>query len=142
MNSPEIIPGALLKNTFVFLIFQISSNILILEYSFFLSFSNFYDCKIQNSSIQSQISTILVSKFLSNYPLSNHVIPLSMVHIPENSKNTLVLYSTYNFPIRTEPDNSFTTILINSKLHRTKPYAPSYKYTQRVTLSLPTPSAP
>jgi hypothetical protein len=65
-----------------------------------------------------------------------------MVHIPENSKNTLVPYSAYNFSIRTESDNSSTTILINSKLYRTKPYAPSYKYIQRVTLSLPTPSAP
>jgi hypothetical protein len=33
MNSPEIIPGTLLKNTFVFFIFQISPNIQILEYS-------------------------------------------------------------------------------------------------------------
>jgi hypothetical protein len=65
-----------------------------------------------------------------------------MVHIPKNSKNTLVPYSTYNFPNRTESDNSFTTILINSKLYHTKPYVPSYKYTQRVTLSLPTPLVP
>jgi hypothetical protein len=42
------------------------------------------------------------------------------------------------FPIQT---NSFTTILINSKLYRNKPYAPRYKYNQRVTLSLPTPTA-
>jgi hypothetical protein len=53
-----------------------------------------------------------------------------MVQIPEISKNTLVPYSTYNFPIRTESDISFTTILINSKLYHTKSYIPSYKYTQ------------
>jgi hypothetical protein len=33
MNNPEIIPRTTLKNTFVFLIFQISLNIQILEYS-------------------------------------------------------------------------------------------------------------
>ena len=67
---------------------------------------------------------------------------LSMVHIPENSKNTLVPYSAYKFPVRTKSDNSFATILINSKLYHTKPYVHSYKYTQRVTLSLPTPLVP
>jgi hypothetical protein len=58
-----------------------------------------------------------------------------MVHILENSKNTRVSYSAYNFPIWTMSDNSFTTIPINSKLYRTKPYVPSYKCTQ-----LPSPS--
>jgi hypothetical protein len=53
---------------------------------------------------------------------------LSMVHIPENSKNTLVPYSAYKFPVRTKSDNSFATILINSKLYHTKPHVPNYKY--------------
>jgi hypothetical protein len=44
-----------------------------MEYS--VSFSNSYDYKIQNSSVQTQISTVLVSKFLSNYPLPDYVIP-------------------------------------------------------------------
>jgi hypothetical protein len=60
------------------LIFQISRNIQILEYSrnipFPFSFYS-YDYKIQNSSIQTQIPIIIVSKFLSNYSLSNHGIP-------------------------------------------------------------------
>jgi hypothetical protein len=58
-----------------------------------------------------------------------------MVHIPENSKNTLVRYSPYNIRVRSESDNSFATILTNSELYRTKPHAPSYKFTQ-----LPSPS--
>jgi hypothetical protein len=65
-----------------------------------------------------------------------------MVHILEYSKNTRVPYSAYDFPVQTESDNSFTTILINSKLYRTKPYTSNYKYTKRVTLSHPTTSAP
>jgi hypothetical protein len=60
---------------------------------------------------------------------------LSMVHITENSKNILVPYSAYNFPIRTESDDSFATILTNSELYHTKPHVPRYKYTQ-----LPSPS--
>jgi hypothetical protein len=115
------------------LIFQISLNIQILEYSRNISFPfSFYsyDYKIQNSSIQTQNPIILVSKFLSNYSLSNHV------HIPENSKNTLVPYSTYNFPVQTKLDDSFATILTNSELYRTKPHVPSYKYTH---LSSPSP---
>jgi hypothetical protein len=73
MNSPEIVFGAPLKNTYVFLIFQICPNIQILEY--FFSFSNSYYYKIQNCPIQTQISTVLISKVLSDYPLSNDVIP-------------------------------------------------------------------
>jgi hypothetical protein len=52
-----------------------------------------------------------------------------MVHILENSKNTLVPYSAYNFLVRTESNDSFATILTNSELYRTKPQVPSYKYT-------------
>jgi hypothetical protein len=52
-----------------------------------------------------------------------------MVHIPENSKNTLVPYSTNNFPVQTESNDSFVTILTNSELYRTKPNVPSNKYT-------------
>jgi hypothetical protein len=58
-----------------------------------------------------------------------------MVHILENSKNTRVSYSAYNFPVQTKSDDSFATILTKSELYRTKPYVPSYKYTQ-----LPSPS--
>jgi hypothetical protein len=58
-----------------------------------------------------------------------------MVHIPENSQNTLVLYSAYNFPVQTKSDDSFATILTNSEVYSTKPHVPSYKYTQ-----LPSPS--
>jgi hypothetical protein len=47
-------------------------------------------------------------------------------------KNTLVPYFAYNSLFKLD---SFTTILINNKLYRTKPYAPSYKYTH-----LPSPS--
>jgi hypothetical protein len=58
-----------------------------------------------------------------------------MVHIPENSQNTLVPYSTYNFPVQTKSDDSLVTILANSELYYTTPHTPSYKYTQ-----LPSPS--
>jgi hypothetical protein len=59
-----------------------------------------------------------------------------MVHIPENSQNTLVSYSAYNFPVQTKLDDSFITILTNSELYYTTPHTPSYKYTQ---LSSPSP---
>jgi hypothetical protein len=58
-----------------------------------------------------------------------------MVHIPENSQNTLVPYSAYNSPVHTKSDDSFVTILTNSELHCATPHTPSYKYTQ-----LPSPS--
>jgi hypothetical protein len=60
---------------------------------------------------------------------------MSMVHIPENSQNTLVAYSAYNFPVQTKSDDSFVTILTNSELYCTTPHTPSYKFTQ-----LPSPS--
>jgi hypothetical protein len=44
-----------------------------------------------------------------------------MVHIPENSKNTLVPYFAYNFRVQTKSDDSFSTILTNSELYCTKP---------------------
>jgi hypothetical protein len=50
-----------------------------------------------------------------------------MVHIQENSQNTLVLYYAYNSPVHTKSDDSFVTILTNSKLYRTTPHTPSYK---------------
>jgi hypothetical protein len=34
-----------------------------------------------------------------------------MVHVPENSQNTHVPYSTYNSPVHTKSDDSFVTIL-------------------------------
>jgi hypothetical protein len=49
-----------------------------------------------------------------------------MVHIPENSQNTLVPYSAYNFPVQTKSDDSFATILTNSELYCTTPHTPSY----------------
>jgi hypothetical protein len=52
--------------------------------------------------------------------------PLSMVHILENSQNTLVPYSVYNFPVQTKSDDSFITILTNSELHCATPHTPSY----------------
>jgi hypothetical protein len=58
-----------------------------------------------------------------------------MVHIPENSQNTLVPYSAYNSPVHTKSDDSFVTILTNSEPHCATPHTPSYKYTQ-----LPSPS--
>jgi hypothetical protein len=58
-----------------------------------------------------------------------------MVHIPENSQNTLIPYSAYNFPVQTKSVDSFVTILINNELHYATPHTPSYKYTQ-----LPSPS--
>jgi hypothetical protein len=58
-----------------------------------------------------------------------------MVHVPENSQNTLVSYSAYNSPVHTKSDDSFVTILTNSELHCATPHTPSYKYTQ-----LPSPS--
>jgi hypothetical protein len=60
---------------------------------------------------------------------------LSMVHILENSQNTLVPYSAYNSLVHTKSDDSFVTILTNSELHCATPHTPSYKYTQ-----LPSPS--
>jgi hypothetical protein len=53
-----------------------------------------------------------------------------MVHIPENSQNTLVPYSAYNHSVQTKSDDSFVTILTNSELYCTTPHTPSYKYTQ------------
>ena len=101
-----------------------------------LSFSfSPYDYKIQNSSIQTQISVILVSKILVKLFPIQPCHPLSMVHIPENSQNTLVPYSAYNSPVHTKSDDSFVTILTNSELHCATPHTPSYKYTQ-----LPSPS--
>jgi hypothetical protein len=58
-----------------------------------------------------------------------------MVHILESSKNTLVPYPAYNFSVRIESNDPFTTILTNSELYRTTPHAPSYKYTQLPSLS-------
>jgi hypothetical protein len=49
-----------------------------------------------------------------------------MVHIPENSQNTLVPYSAYNSPFQTKSDDSFVTILTNNELHCATPYTPSY----------------
>jgi hypothetical protein len=74
-NSPEIISRTPLKiHIFYFPNMSKYSNFRIFnEYSFPLFYS--YDYKIQNSSIQTQISIILVSKFLSNYSPSNPVIP-------------------------------------------------------------------
>jgi hypothetical protein len=51
--------------------------------------------------------------------------PLSMVHILEKSKITLVPYSAYNFLVWTS-NNSFATILTNIELYRTKPHILSY----------------
>jgi hypothetical protein len=59
-----------------------------------------------------------------------------MVHIPENSQNTLVPYSAYNSPVHAKSDDSFVTILTNSELHWATPHTLSYKYTQ---LPSPTP---
>jgi hypothetical protein len=59
-----------------------------------------------------------------------------MVHILENSQNTLVPYFAYNSPVHTKSDDSFITILMNSELHCATPHTPSYKYTQ-----LPYPSS-
>jgi hypothetical protein len=52
-----------------------------------------------------------------------------MVHIPENSQNTLVSYSAYKFPTQTKLDDSLVTILTNSGLLCATPHTPSYKYT-------------
>jgi hypothetical protein len=49
-----------------------------------------------------------------------------MVHIPENSQNTIVPYSAYNSTVHTKSDNSFVTILTNSELHCATPHTPSY----------------
>jgi hypothetical protein len=65
-----------------------------------------------------------------------------MVHIPENSENTLFPYSAYNSPVHTKLDDSFITILTNSELHCATPHTPSYKYTQLPSLSLHTHSTP
>jgi hypothetical protein len=49
-----------------------------------------------------------------------------MVHVPENSQNTLVPYSAYNSPIHTKSDDSFVTILTNSELHYATSHTPSH----------------
>jgi hypothetical protein len=49
-----------------------------------------------------------------------------MIHIPENSQNTLVPYSAYNSPVHTKSDDSFVTILTYSELHCATPHTPSY----------------
>jgi hypothetical protein len=40
-----------------------------------------------------------------------------MVHVPENSQNTLVPYSAYNSHVHTKSDDSFVIILTNNELH-------------------------
>jgi hypothetical protein len=59
-----------------------------------------------------------------------------MIHILENSQNTLVPYSAYNSHVHTKSDGSFVTILNNNELHCATPHTPSYKYTE---LSSPSP---
>jgi hypothetical protein len=49
-----------------------------------------------------------------------------MVHVPENTQNTLVPYSAYNSHVHTKSDDSFVTILTNSELHCATPHTPSY----------------
>jgi hypothetical protein len=49
-----------------------------------------------------------------------------MVHVLENSQNTLVPYSAYNSPVQTKSVDSFVTILTNSELHCATPHTPSY----------------
>jgi hypothetical protein len=85
------------------------------------------------TSFQTQIPIILVSKILIKLFPIQPCHPLSMVHVPENSQNTHVPYSTYNSPVHTKSDDSFVTILTNSDC--ATPHTPSYKYTQ-----LPSPS--
>ena len=63
-----------------------------------------------------------------------------MIHILENSQNTLVPYSAYNSPVQTKSDDSFVTILTNSELHCATPHTPSYKYTQLPLHTHSTPS--
>jgi hypothetical protein len=54
-----------------------------------------------------------------------------MVYIPENSQNTLVPYSTYNFSVQAKSDDLLITILTNSELYCTTPHTLGYKYTQQ-----------
>jgi hypothetical protein len=49
-----------------------------------------------------------------------------MIHIPENSQNTLVPYSTYNFPLQAKSNDSLVTIITNNELYCTTPHTPSY----------------
>jgi hypothetical protein len=58
-----------------------------------------------------------------------------MVHIPENSQNILVSYSAYNFPVRTNSDDSFVAILTKSELYCTTPHT-------RIRLAINRPSYP
>jgi hypothetical protein len=51
-----------------------------------------------------------------------------MVHIPENSQNTLVPYFAYNFMFRLS-QTIHLSLLTNSELYCTTPHTPSYKYT-------------
>jgi hypothetical protein len=64
-----------------------------------------------------------------------------MVHILENSQNTLVPYSAYNSPVHTKSDDSYVTILTNSELYCATPHTPSYKCTQLPVHTHSTPSA-
>jgi hypothetical protein len=79
---------------------------------------------------QTQIPIILVSNFFIKLFPIQPCHPLSMVHIPKNSQNTLVPYSAYNSPVHTKSDDSFVTILTNSELYYATPHTPSYKDTQ------------
>jgi hypothetical protein len=45
-----------------------------------------------------------------------------MVRIPENSQNTLVPYSAYNFPVQIKSDDSLVTFLTNIELYCTTPH--------------------
>jgi hypothetical protein len=68
------------------------------------------------------------SIMLSSFPIQP-CHPLSLVHILENSQNTLVPYSAYNSHVHTKSDDSFITIITNSELHCDTPHTLSYKYT-------------
>jgi hypothetical protein len=124
-NSPDIIPGTPLKNTFDFPNISKYSNSGIFLFPFLFS-PIIIKSKTPPSKLRFQYFLFLNSYQIIPYPTMSS---LSMFHIPENSNNSLVLYSAYNFPVQTKSDDSFATILTNSELYHTKPHVPSYKYT-------------
>jgi hypothetical protein len=93
MNSLEIFPSTLLKNTFVFLSFLIFSNIQIwnIQAIFFFPFLFLFPRIIKS---QTPLSKLRFRQFLllNSYKITLYQTMsfLKHGHIPENSKNTLV----------------------------------------------------
>ena len=116
------------------MIFQISLNIQIIEYSkniLFLFLLMIIKSKTPPSKLRFQSFLFLNSCQIIPYPTMSYLKHGSYSRkLPKYSCSISCL-----FPVQTKSDDSFATILTNSELNCTTPHTPSYKETQ-----LPSPS--